>query len=98
MLLPIQTAIAIELPCRRLLPLDALNVIVRAFMNPEVSGAGLDHCLRHHGVSNLRGAAGQRAGRLRRHVLHTEVKTQDLQRLWAGLRARGHQVSSANAR
>ena len=41
---------------RRLLflPLDDLVAIVREFINPDVSRAGLDRCLRRHGVSSLR--------------------------------------------
>ena len=41
---------------RRLLflPLDDLVAIVREFINPDVSRAGLDGCLRRHGVSSLR--------------------------------------------
>jgi hypothetical protein len=37
-----------------LLPLDDLVAVVREFINPEVSRAGLDRCLRRHGVGNLR--------------------------------------------
>jgi len=37
-----------------LLPLDDLLAVVREFINPEVSRAGLDRCLRRHGVGNLR--------------------------------------------
>ena len=51
---PVQEAIAVELRCLLLLPLDDLLVIVREFINPDASRAGLDRCLRRHGVSNLR--------------------------------------------
>ena len=34
--------------------LDNLLVVVREFLNPNVSRSGLDRCLRRHGVGNLR--------------------------------------------
>jgi hypothetical protein len=37
-----------------LLPLDELVAVVREFINPDVSRAGLDRCLRRHGVADLR--------------------------------------------
>lgn len=37
-----------------LLPLDDLVAVVREFINPAVSRAGLNRCLRRHGVGNLR--------------------------------------------
>jgi transposase InsO family protein len=51
---PAQEAIAVELRCMALLPLDDLVAVVREFINPAVSRAGLDRCLRRHGVGNLR--------------------------------------------
>ena len=53
-LTPAQEAIAVELRCMALLPLDDLLAVVREFIHPEVSRAGLDRCLRRHGVANLR--------------------------------------------
>jgi transposase InsO family protein len=53
-LTPAQEAIAVELRCMALLPLDDLVAVVREFINPNVSRAGLDRCLRRHGVANLR--------------------------------------------
>jgi len=53
-LTPAQEAIAVELRCMALLPLDDLVAVVREFINPDVSRAGLDRCLRRHGVANLR--------------------------------------------
>ena len=53
-LTPAQEAIVVELRCTTLLPLDDLVVVVREFINPNVSRSGLDRCLRRHGVSNLR--------------------------------------------
>jgi transposase InsO family protein len=53
-LTPAQEAIAVELRCMALLPLDDLLAVVREFINPDVSRAGLDRCLRRHGVANLR--------------------------------------------
>ena len=35
------------------LPLDDLLVVTREFLNPAASRAGLDRCLRRHGVSTL---------------------------------------------
>jgi len=37
-----------------LLPLDDRLAVTREFIHPEVSRSGLDRCLRHHGVSNLK--------------------------------------------
>lgn len=51
---PMQEAITVELRRLLLLPLDDLVAVVREFIHPEVSRAGLDRCLRRHGVSNLR--------------------------------------------
>ena len=53
-LTPAQEAIAVELRCMTLLPLDDLVAVVREFINPDVSRSGLDRCLRRHGVANLR--------------------------------------------
>lgn len=53
-LTPAQEAIAVELRCLILLPLDDLLVVVREFINPDVSRSGLDRCLRRHGAANLR--------------------------------------------
>ena len=51
---PVQEAIAVELRCLLLLLIDVLGAIVREFINPDVSRAGLGRCLRRHGVSSLR--------------------------------------------
>ncbi len=53
-LTPAQEVIVVELRCMALLPLDDLVAVVREFIHPEVSRAGLDRCLRRHGVANLR--------------------------------------------
>jgi transposase InsO family protein len=48
-----------------LIPLDDLLVVVREFINPDVSRSGLDRCLRRHGVGSLRelqAAAREAAG------------------------------------
>ena len=39
-LTPAQEAIAVELPCLTLLPLDDLVAVVRVFINPNVSRSG----------------------------------------------------------
>jgi hypothetical protein len=52
-LTPAQEAITVELRRLLLLPLDDLLVVVREFLNPDVSRSGLDRCLRRHGVSRL---------------------------------------------
>lgn len=52
-LTPAQEAIAVELRRLLLLPLDDLLVVVRVFLNPDVSPSGLDRCLRRHGVVRL---------------------------------------------
>jgi len=51
---PAQEAIAVELRKTLKLGLDDLLVVVREFLNPQVSRSGLDRCLRRHGVGNLR--------------------------------------------
>lgn len=53
-LTPAQEAIAVELRCTLLLPLDDLVAVVREFVNPRATRSGLDRCLRRHGVANLR--------------------------------------------
>ena len=50
---PAEEAIAVELRKLLLLPLDDLLVITREFINAKASRAGLDRCLRRHGVSDL---------------------------------------------
>ena len=57
------------------LPLDDL-LVVREFLNPAVSRAGLSRCLKRHGL-NWRPVEEGRAGR-----------SEDLQERCAGLRAR----------
>ncbi len=52
-LTPAQEAVAVELRRTLLLPLDDLLMVVREFLNPDVSRSGLDRCLRRHGVSDL---------------------------------------------
>jgi transposase InsO family protein len=58
-LAPAQEAIAVELRRTLLLPLDDLLVVVREFINPEVSRSGLDRCLQRHGVGSLRALQAQ---------------------------------------
>lgn len=53
-LTPGQETIAVALRCMVLLPLDDLVAVVREFINPDVSRAGLHRCLSRHGVANLR--------------------------------------------
>lgn len=50
-LTPAQEAIAVELRCMALLALGDLLVVVREFINPDVSRSGLDRCLRRHSVA-----------------------------------------------
>ena len=50
---PAQELLAVELRRTLLLPLDDLLVVIREFINPDVSRSGLDRCLRRHGVSDL---------------------------------------------
>lgn len=44
------------------LSLDDLLVVVRTFLNPDVSRSGLDRCLRRHGVSNLKNWIAEQQG------------------------------------
>jgi transposase-like protein len=52
-LTPIQELIVVELRKTLLLPLDDLLVITREFVNPKVSRAGLQRCLKRNGVSRI---------------------------------------------
>jgi transposase InsO family protein len=61
-LTPLQELIAVELRRTLLLPLDDLLVHLRETVNPKVSRAGLDRCLRRHGVSQLRHLLPQEEG------------------------------------
>lgn len=53
-LTPAQEVVVVELRKTLLLPLDDLLAVTREFIHPAVSRAGLDRCLRRHGVSNLK--------------------------------------------
>lgn len=53
-LTPDQELIAVELRRTLLLLTDDLLAVMREFINPPASGAGLWRCLRRHGVSDLR--------------------------------------------
>lgn len=48
-----QKAVFIEFCCSLLLPFDGLLVVTREFINADVSRAGLDRCLRRHGIPRL---------------------------------------------
>ena len=54
--------VVIELRKTLLLPLDDLLAITHEFINADVSRAGLDRCLRRHGVSNLKQLIPQEEG------------------------------------
>ena len=56
-----QEAVVVAIRELLLLPLDALLVIVREFIEPELSRLALDRCLRRHGVSNLKAMLHERA-------------------------------------
>jgi transposase-like protein len=53
-LTPAQEALVVELRRTLLLALDDLLAITHEFINPAASRSGLDHCLRRHGVSQLK--------------------------------------------
>lgn len=59
---PGQEAVVVELRKTLLLALDDLLVVVREFVNPQVSRSGLDRCLRRHGVANLRALQQAQSG------------------------------------
>ena len=48
-----EEVIVVELRKTLLLPLDDLLVVVREFIQPDMSRSALDRCLRRHGISNL---------------------------------------------
>lgn len=50
---PAQEYVVVELRQRLLLSLDELLVVCQGFINPNVSRAGLQRCLKRHGVSRL---------------------------------------------
>lgn len=50
---PAQEYVVVELRQRLLLSLDELLAVCREFINPNVSRAGLQRCLKRHGVSRL---------------------------------------------
>lgn len=52
-LTPLQEALVVELRTTLKLPLDDLLAVTREFINAKVSRAGLDRCLRRHGVARL---------------------------------------------
>ena len=62
-LTPAQEVLAVELRRTVLLPLDDLLVVIREFINPDVSRSGLDRCLRRHGVSDLKSLQPQIEGK-----------------------------------
>lgn len=49
-----QEALVVALREQQLLPLDDLLVVVREFINADVSRSGLNRCLRRHGVPSLK--------------------------------------------
>ena len=51
---PIEEALLVALRRTFLLSLDDLLAITHGYINPKASRAGLDRCLRRHGVSNLK--------------------------------------------
>ena len=51
---PIEEALLVALRRTFLLSLDDLLAITHEYINPKASRAGLDRCLRRHGVSNLK--------------------------------------------
>ena len=72
---PVQEAIAVELRRLLFLPLDDLLAVVREFVNPQVSRAGLDRCLRRHGVSSLRELQAQAQAQADAGTADKPVKT-----------------------
>ncbi len=48
-----QEYVVVELRTRLLLSLDELLIVCRQFINPNVSRAGLQRCLKRHGISRL---------------------------------------------
>ena len=51
---PEQEVLVVELRKTLMLPLDDLLVVVREFINPDVSRSALDRCLQRHGVGSLK--------------------------------------------
>jgi len=61
-LVVVQEAIVVHLCKTQRLPLDDFLVVTRELLCPEVSRPGLDHCLHHHEVGNLRTLHAARGG------------------------------------
>ena len=53
-LTPAREVVVVALRKTLLLSLDDLLVVTREFIHPEVSRSGPDHCLRRHGVADLK--------------------------------------------
>lgn len=58
---PAQEYVVVELRKRLLLSLDELLVITQQFINSNVSRAGLQRCLKRHGISRLSQLDGEQA-------------------------------------
>lgn len=72
-----QEYVVIELRTRLLLSLDELLAVCRQFINPNVSRAGLQRCLKRHGVSKL--ADMQSSGELHDADNPIQVRLEDKQ-------------------
>lgn len=57
-----QEAIVVQVREIALLSLDDLLIVAREFLNPDLSRAALDRCLRRHGVSDLQALKHEQAG------------------------------------
>jgi len=79
-LTPAQEMVAVELRRTLRLPLDDLLAVVREFVNPQATRAGLHRCLKRHGVSVLppreppAQASGQAFKAYQPGYLHMDVK------------------------
>ncbi len=87
-LTPAQEAVAVSLRRTLLLPLDDLLVLVREFLNPDVSRSRLDRCLRRHGMSKLPGPEAEGG----------EARPQAVQSLRARLPAHRRDIPAADGR
>lgn len=60
-LTPEQEAIVVQVREVALLSLDDLLIVAREFLNPDLTRASLDRCLRRHGVGNLQALKREQA-------------------------------------
>ncbi len=75
-----QEYVVIELRTRLLLSLDELLAVSREFINPHVSRAGLQRCLKRHGVSRLSDMAQNDVSHNTQSATQVQVSIQNIEK------------------